>query len=107
MGKDHARHQCARARCPGRVAISWPIASADGIICINMVHISPWEAIIRLIEGTAAIRPAASPVYLYGTHTREGLQRPPEQSIIRPKPSRSQSGLESARLRSGQLTTGV
>ena len=22
----------------------WPIASADGIICINMVHISPWEA---------------------------------------------------------------
>jgi Protein of unknown function (DUF938) len=22
----------------------WPIASADGIICINTVHISPWEA---------------------------------------------------------------
>ena len=22
----------------------WPIASADGIICINVVHISPWEA---------------------------------------------------------------
>src|ERR1700722_3966327 len=22
----------------------WPIASADGIICINLVHISPWEA---------------------------------------------------------------
>jgi hypothetical protein len=22
----------------------WPIASADGIICINMVHISPWDA---------------------------------------------------------------
>jgi tRNA G46 methylase TrmB len=22
----------------------WPIASADGIICVNMIHISPWEA---------------------------------------------------------------
>jgi hypothetical protein len=24
----------------------WPIASADGIICINMVHISPWDATV-------------------------------------------------------------
>ena len=29
----------------------WPIASADGIICINMVHISPWDATVGLIKG--------------------------------------------------------
>jgi len=29
----------------------WPIASADGIICINMVHISPWDATLGLIKG--------------------------------------------------------
>jgi tRNA G46 methylase TrmB len=29
----------------------WPIASADGIICINVVHISPWEATLGLIKG--------------------------------------------------------
>ena len=34
----------------------WPIASADGIICINMVHISPWDATIGLITGAAATR---------------------------------------------------
>ena len=28
----------------------WPIASADGIICINMVHISPWDATLGLIR---------------------------------------------------------
>ena len=33
----------------------WPIASADGIICINMVHISPWETTLGLIKGAAAI----------------------------------------------------
>jgi uncharacterized protein DUF938 len=52
---------------------SWPIASADGIICINMVHISPWEATLGLIKGAAAILPAASPFYLYGPYKREGF----------------------------------
>src|SRR5882757_595717 len=33
----------------------WPIASADGIMCINMVHISPWDATVGLIRGAAAI----------------------------------------------------
>ena len=51
----------------------WPIASADGIICINMVHISPWETTQGLIKGAAAILPAASPFYLYGPYKREGF----------------------------------
>ena len=45
---------------------AWPIASADGIICINMVHISPWDATVGLIRGAAAILPPGSPLYLYG-----------------------------------------
>ena len=45
----------------------WPIESADGIICINMVHISLW------IKGAAAILPPASPLYLYGPHIHEGF----------------------------------
>jgi hypothetical protein len=51
----------------------WPIASADGIICINMIHISPWEATVGLIKGAAAILPPGSPLYLYGPYKREGF----------------------------------
>jgi Protein of unknown function (DUF938) len=31
----------------------WPFASADGIICINMVHISQWDTTVGLITGAA------------------------------------------------------
>jgi hypothetical protein len=55
----------------------WPIASADGILCINMVHISPWEATLGLIKGAAAILPRASPIYLYGPYMREGFATAP------------------------------
>jgi hypothetical protein len=41
----------------------WPIASAGGIICINMVHISPWEVTLGLIKGAAAILPPAVTLY--------------------------------------------
>jgi hypothetical protein len=51
----------------------WPIASVDGIICINMVHISPWEATLGLIKSAAAILPPASPLYIYGPYKREGF----------------------------------
>jgi hypothetical protein len=56
---------------------SWPIASADGIICINMVHISPWDTTLGLIKGAAAILAPASPFYLYGPYKREGVATAP------------------------------
>ena len=55
----------------------WPIASAEGIICINMVHVSPWDATVGLIRGAAAILPPESPFYLYGPYKREGFATAP------------------------------
>jgi hypothetical protein len=60
----------------------WPIASADGIICINMIHISPWEATVRLIKGAAAILPSRSPLYLYGPHKRERFTTAPSNQAF-------------------------
>jgi Protein of unknown function (DUF938) len=60
----------------------WPVASADGIICINMVHISPWEATLGLIKGAAAILPPASPFYLYGPYKRAGFAAAPSNQAF-------------------------
>jgi Protein of unknown function (DUF938) len=35
----------------------WPIACADSILCINMIHITPWAASVGLIRGAAAVLP--------------------------------------------------
>jgi hypothetical protein len=60
----------------------WPIASADGIICINIIHISPWEATVGLMKGAAAILPSKSPLYLYGPYKREGFETAPSNQAF-------------------------
>jgi hypothetical protein len=77
----------------------WPIASAEGIICINMVHISPWDATVGLIRGAAAILPPGSPFYLYGPYKREGFATAPsnqafDQNLRDPNPRPGLRNLE-------------
>jgi Protein of unknown function (DUF938) len=60
----------------------WSIASADAVICINMVHISPWNATVGLMKGAAAILPPASPLYLYGPYRREGVPTAPSNKAF-------------------------
>ena len=60
----------------------WPITSADGIICINMVHISPWEATLGLMRGAAAILSSGAPLYLYGPYLREGIATAPSNQAF-------------------------
>ena len=60
----------------------WPIVSADGISSINMIHTSPWEATLRLINGAAAILPPGSPLYLYGPYIREGFATAPSNQAF-------------------------
>ena len=60
----------------------WPIASADRIICINMIHVSPWEATVGLVKGAAAILPSKSPLYLYGSYRREVFEMAPSNQAF-------------------------
>lgn len=49
---------------------SWPIEQAAAIICINMIHISPWDATVGLMRGAAHVLPRGGPLYLYGPYRR-------------------------------------
>lgn len=44
----------------------WSVTQADAIVCINMVHISPWTATEGLFTGAAALLPHGAPLVLYG-----------------------------------------
>jgi SAM-dependent methyltransferase len=51
-------------------APDWPVAAADAILCVNMVHISPWAATEGLMRGAGALLPPGGPLILYGPYRR-------------------------------------
>lgn len=55
----------------------WPVAKADAVVCINMIHISPWAATEGLMRGAAALLAPCAPLYLYGPYVRQGVQTAP------------------------------
>ncbi|MBL44639.1 MAG: SAM-dependent methyltransferase [Sphingomonadaceae bacterium] len=44
----------------------WPVEQADAILCVNMVHISPWQATVGLFEGAGRVLASGAPLILYG-----------------------------------------
>ncbi|MGH6729369.1 MAG: DUF938 domain-containing protein [Sphingomicrobium sp.] len=44
----------------------WLVDRADAILCINMVHISPWAASIGLLDGAQRILSTGGSLILYG-----------------------------------------
>ena len=52
----------------------WPIDRADAILNINMVHISPWEAGLGLLDGARRLLGQGGRLILYGPWLEEGVQ---------------------------------
>ena len=59
------------------VSPAWPIDSADAILCINMVHISPWASALGLLDGTARLLSEGAPLILYGPWIVDGVDTAP------------------------------
>lgn len=49
---------------------NWPIDRADAVLCINMAHISPWDATVGLFTHAARLLPPGAPLILYGPWVR-------------------------------------
>ncbi len=62
------------------VCAPWPVERADAIVCINMVHIAPWEAALALFAGAAQLLSPGAPLYLYGPYKFGGAFTAPSNA---------------------------
>jgi hypothetical protein len=58
-------------------ARDWPVPTADAVLCINMVHISPVAATEGLVAGAAQLLAAGAPLILYGPYFDPGVETAP------------------------------
>ena len=64
------------------VAATWPVTSANAILCINMIHIAPWRAAEGLMHGAAKILRAGSSLYLYGPYRQASVATAPSNEAF-------------------------
>lgn len=55
----------------------WQADRADTILCVNMVHISPWECSLALLDGASRLLGKGAPLILYGPWLEAGLAPAP------------------------------
>jgi hypothetical protein len=58
-------------------AADWPVERADGLLNINMVHISPWSSALGLLDGAARLLVPEAPLILYGPWLVDGVDAAP------------------------------
>jgi hypothetical protein len=61
---------------------SWPFVNAAAILCINMIHISPWAATEALIAGAARHLTRGGILYLYGPYKCGGAHTAPSNAAF-------------------------
>jgi SAM-dependent methyltransferase len=63
-------------------AAEWPVVAADAILCINMIHISPWAATEGLMRGAGRLLAPGALLYLYGPYRRAGIETAPSNEAF-------------------------
>ena len=55
----------------------WPTDRADALLSINMVHISPWDSALGLLDGAVRLLGPGAPLILYGPWISEAIETAP------------------------------
>jgi hypothetical protein len=63
-------------------AAGWPVVEAEAILCINMVHISPWAATLGLLDGATRVLGGGAPLVLYGPYRRRDVPLAPSNEAF-------------------------
>jgi len=63
-------------------AAEWPVAQADAVLAINMVHISPWSATQGLVRGAGRLLASGGPLYLYGPYRQSDVPTAPSNEAF-------------------------
>lgn len=58
-------------------AEDWPVARAEAVLCINMIHIAPPAATPGLLRGAARVLGPGGVLVLYGPYRRDGVPTAP------------------------------
>jgi SAM-dependent methyltransferase len=60
----------------------WPVARADAVVSINMIHISPWTAAEGLMAGAGRVLAPGGVLYLYGPFKENGRHTAPSNAAF-------------------------
>ncbi|MFC6788301.1 DUF938 domain-containing protein [Methylobacterium komagatae] len=63
-------------------APDWPLASAEAVLCINMIHIAPWSAAKGLMAGAGRLLSDGAPLVLYGPFREDGRPTAPSNEAF-------------------------
>jgi len=56
---------------------TWPTAPVDAVVCINMIHISPWAAAQGLMAGAGRLLTPGGRLFLYGPYIEADVPTAP------------------------------
>lgn len=61
---------------------TWPVTGADALVCINVIHYSPWASTPALFRGAARILAPGSVLYCYGPYRMGGEHTAPSNAAF-------------------------
>jgi SAM-dependent methyltransferase len=64
------------------LAAAWRRRRADALLCVNVLHVAPEDAVVALLAGAAEVLPAGGPLVVYGPFRRAGQADVPRLARI-------------------------